>query len=45
MKIYGKLSVDLLFNYGAYFLSAGKAPKLYRNLLDEKYEDATKEIP
>ncbi|RZJ51840.1 MAG: hypothetical protein EOO44_13680, partial [Flavobacterium sp.] len=36
--------VDILFNCGAYFLSSGKAPKLYKNLLDEKYEDAAKEF-
>nr|WP_315032603.1 PAAR-like protein [uncultured Chryseobacterium sp.] len=36
--------VDLLFNCGAYFLSAGKAPNLYKNLLGEKYEDAAKEF-
>jgi GH24 family phage-related lysozyme (muramidase) len=36
--------VDLLFNCGAYFLSTGKAPKLYKSLLDEKYEDAAKEF-
>lgn len=36
--------IDLLFNCGAYFLSSGKAPKLYKNLLDEKYEDAAKEF-
>ncbi|MFV0531964.1 MAG: glycoside hydrolase family protein [Flavobacteriales bacterium] len=36
--------VNLLFNCGQYFLSSGKAPKLYKNLLDEKYEDAAKEF-
>ncbi len=36
--------VDLLFNTGAYFLKNNKAPKLYKNLLDEKYEDAAKEF-
>lgn len=36
--------VDLLFNCGQYFLSSGKAPKLYRNLLNEKYGDAAKEF-
>ena len=36
--------IDLLFNCGQYFLSSGKAPKLYKNLLDEKYEDAAKEF-
>ena len=36
--------VDLLFNCGAYFLSTNKAPKLYENLLNEKYEDAAKEF-
>ncbi|MCJ7934540.1 MAG: glycoside hydrolase family protein [Chryseobacterium sp.] len=36
--------VDLLFNCGAYFLSANKAPNLYKKLLDEKYEEAAKEF-
>lgn len=36
--------VDLLFNCGAYFLKNEKAPKLYKNLIDEKYEDAAKEF-
>ncbi|WP_313500490.1 glycoside hydrolase family protein [Kaistella carnis] len=36
--------VDLLYNTGAYFLSTNKAPKLYKNLLDEKYEEAAKEF-
>jgi GH24 family phage-related lysozyme (muramidase) len=36
--------VDLLFNCGAYFLSTNKAPKLYKNLLEEKYEEAAKEF-
>jgi GH24 family phage-related lysozyme (muramidase) len=36
--------VDLLFNCGPYFLSLNKAPKLYKNLLDEKYEEAAKEF-
>ncbi len=36
--------MSLLFNGGADFLRAGKAPKLYRNLLDEKYEEAAKEF-
>lgn len=36
--------VDLLFNCGQYFLKNGKAPKLYSNLLDEKYEEAAKEF-
>ncbi|MCM0666438.1 glycoside hydrolase family protein [Flavobacterium tyrosinilyticum] len=36
--------VDLLFNCGPYFLSLNKAPKLYKNLLEEKYEEAAKEF-
>jgi GH24 family phage-related lysozyme (muramidase) len=36
--------IDLLFNCGAYFLSTNKAPNLYKNLLDENYEDAAKEF-
>ncbi|MFC3158338.1 hypothetical protein SAMN05443633_12223 [Chryseobacterium arachidis] len=47
VKLYPKefdALVDLLFSCGAYFLSTNKAPKLYKNLLDEKYEDAAKEF-
>ncbi|KUJ50302.1 glycoside hydrolase family protein [Chryseobacterium sp. JAH] len=47
VKLYQKefdALVDLLFNCGAYFLSTNKAPKLYKNLLDEKYEEAAKEF-
>jgi len=36
--------VSLLFNCGPDFLKNNKAPKLYRNLLAEKYEDAAKEF-
>ncbi|WP_353150188.1 PAAR-like protein [Chryseobacterium sp.] len=36
--------VSLLFNCGPDFLKNNKAPKLYRNLLGEKYEDAAKEF-
>ena len=32
--------VSLLFNTGESFLTSGEAPKLYRNLLDKKYNDA-----
>lgn len=47
VKLYQKefdALVDLLFNCGSYFLKDGKAPKLYRNLLDGKYEDVAKEF-
>ena len=36
--------VSLLFNTGEFFLSSGKAPKLYRNLLNKKYNDAAIEL-
>jgi GH24 family phage-related lysozyme (muramidase)/murein DD-endopeptidase MepM/ murein hydrolase activator NlpD len=36
--------VSLLFNCGADFLKNGKAPKLYKNLLDEKYKEAATEL-
>lgn len=36
--------VSLLFNTGQYFLSSGKAPNLYRNLLSKKYNDAAMEF-
>lgn len=36
--------VSLLFNTGADFLRAGKAPKLYRNLLNKKYLEAANEF-
>ena len=47
VKLYQKefdALVDLLYNCGAYFLSTNKAPKLYKYLLDEKYEEAAKEF-
>ncbi len=36
--------VSLLFNCGPDFLKNRKAPKLYNNLLNEKYEDAANEF-
>ncbi|MBV8326120.1 PAAR-like protein [Chryseobacterium sp.] len=36
--------VSLLFNCGPDFLKNNKAPKLYSNLLSEKYDDAAKEF-
>jgi GH24 family phage-related lysozyme (muramidase) len=36
--------VSLLFNCGPNFLKDGKAPKLYKNLLDKKYNEAADEF-
>ncbi|WP_310556891.1 glycoside hydrolase family protein [Flavobacterium sp.] len=36
--------VSLLFNTGESFLTSGEAPKLYRNLLNKKYNDAAIEF-